>query len=226
MEPKATDYWSSRLNPLAQSVIVALALLPAGLYAGGSERVTFSKDPGVCVLEWSSTPNGLEYYVSQLYGNGRLETRTYLDGSNPVPTSHVTTDLTPDELATWLDDIASSRLYAYSRADIDRRIEATGRTRMLVSDSGPEFVRIRFELAPVGSSAPTAMSNTFVGDAGWYQADRYPEFPEFAAIRRMWERFSIATKSGVPHAEPLAPAPLPIRSWTSEERAQAGWTRD
>ncbi|MEO8197221.1 MAG: hypothetical protein ABI689_10900 [Thermoanaerobaculia bacterium] len=188
--------------------------------------MTFSRDPEVCVLEWTSTADGHEFYVSQLYGNGRLETRTYLDASKPVPTTHVTTDLTPDELATWLDDMADSRLYAYSRTDIDRRIEATGRRPMMVDDIGQVFVRIRYELSSVGSAAPTTMSNTFIGDEAWYQADRYPEVPEFATIRRMWQRFSTAVKSGVSHAEPRAPAPLPIHSWTAEERAQAGWTRE
>lgn len=215
-----------RTHRLARLATIAVALLPASLFGGNSSPVTFSRDSEVCVLEWTSTADGHEHYVSQLYGNGRLETRTYSAPSNPVPTSHVTTDLTPDELASWLDDIIASRLYAYSRADIDRRIEATGRVRMQVSDSGPEFVRIRFELSSIDSSVPSAKSNTFVRDAAWYQADRYPEFPEFATIRRMWERFGTAGKAGVPHAKPLDPAPLPISSWTAEERAHAGWTRD
>ncbi len=215
-----------RTHRLARFVTLALVLLPPSLFAQDSSPVTFSQDPEVCVLEWTSTADGHEYYVSQLYRNGRLETRTYLVGANPVPTSHVTTELAPDELATWLDDIVGSRLYAYSRADIDRRIEASGQVRMLVSDSGPEFVRIRYELTSVGNSVPSAKSNTFVGDAAWYQADRYPEFPEFATIRRMWERFSTARKAGLPHSKPLDPAPLPISSWTAEERAHAGWTRD
>lgn len=226
MESDAMDGRNARRNQMALAATFVLALLPARMNAEAPERVTFSKDPEVCVLEWTSTPDGHEYYVSQLYGNGRLERRTFLGASDPVPTTHVTTDLTPDELAVWLDDIVGSRLYAYSKADIDRRILSTGRRRTMVTDVGQVFVRIRFELSSAGSSSRTSMSNTFVGDAAWYQADRYPEFSEFAAIRRMWERFFTAAKAGVPHAKPLAPAPLPIRSWTAEERSRAGWTSD
>ncbi len=204
----------------------ASAVAQTAALAREPKPVTFSKDSEVCVLEWTSTADGHLYSVYQLYGNGRFENRTYLNGPKPVPDSHTTTDLTPDELAIWLDDIVDSGLYAYSRSDIDRRIAATGRVRMLVADRGTEWVRIRFQQPSGERAAPTPMSNAFVGDGAWNQADRYPEIPELAAVPRMWQRFHAAGKAGVPHPQPLAPAPLPILSWSEEERARAGWTSD
>ncbi len=203
-----------------------LVLANSSLMAREPKPVTFTKDPKVCIVEWTSTGMGNEYYSYQLYGNGRLESRIYRDPSNPMPSDHSTTDLTPDDLAIWLDDIVDSGLYAYSRSDIERRIAATGRVRMLVDDGGTEWVRIRFQQPSGKRAAPSPQSNTFVQDAAWFQADRYPEIPELAAVRRMWQRFYTAGKAGFPLLQPLDPAPLPILSWSAEERARAGWTSD
>ena len=143
-----TGFRPSRLHQVVRVLALVSVLANSSLLARGPRSVTFSEDPNVCVLEWTSTGMANDFSVYQLYANGRFESRTYLNGPKPVPDSHTTTDLTPDELAIWLDDIVESGLYAYSRSDIDRRIAATGRVRTLVNDGGTVGFESSFNSRP------------------------------------------------------------------------------